>query len=194
MSTPRPVKSVPKSVPSKQTGPKDPATVKSASRASGALSMPVAAAWAIIGFALVGIGIAIYLTIVHYGKVPLACSTGGVVDCNAVTRSVYSSVGNTGIPITVPGMAWFVVSATVAGIAILAASGKVHAPAQLLTAQLVWGLFGVVFVLYLIYVEAAILHKLCEWCTGIHVLVILTFLVTLAAWQRAMAARYAESL
>lgn len=152
--------------------------------------MPVAAAWAIIAFAVAGIGIAIYLTIVHYAKVPLACSTGGVVDCNAVTRSVYSSVGSTGLPITVPGMAWFVISAGMAAAAILAASGRIATPARLLTAQLVWGLLGVVFVLYLIYVEAALLHKLCEWCTGIHVLVILTFLVTLAAWQRAMAAKY----
>jgi len=152
--------------------------------------MPIAAAWIIIAFAAAGIGIAIYLTIVHYAKVPLVCSTGGVIDCNAVTRSVYSNVGNTGIPITFPGMAWFIVSGAMAAVAILAASGKIHAPARLLTAQLVWGLLGLVFVLYLIYVEAALLHKLCEWCTGIHVLVILTFLVTLAAWQRAVAARY----
>ena len=152
--------------------------------------MPVGFAWAILGFALVGIGIAIYLTFVHYANTPLVCSSGGVVDCNAVTKSVYSLVGNTGIPITVPGMAWFIVSGALAGVSILSATGRIRAPGRLLTAQLLWGVFGLAFVLYLIYVEAVLLHKICEWCTGIHILVILTFLLTLAAWQRVMAARY----
>lgn len=161
-----------------------------ATKPAGA-AMGKAAAWTILAFALAGIGIAIYLTIVHYAKVPLVCSNGGPVDCNAVTRSVYSNVGTTGIPITFPGMAWFIVSGSLAVVSLLAAAGTIRAPDWLLNGQLVWGLFGVVFVLYLIYVEAVLLHKICEWCTGIHVLVILTFLVTLAAWQRAMAARYA---
>ena len=154
--------------------------------------MPVGAAWTIIAFAVAGIGIAIYLTVIHYAKVPIVCSSGGVVDCNAVTQSVYSSVGNTGIPITIPGMAWFIVSGGLAGIAIKAARGRLQPPARLMAGQLLWGLLGVVFVLYLIYVEAVKLHKLCEWCTGIHILVILTFLVTLGAWQRTMAAAYAD--
>jgi uncharacterized membrane protein len=163
----------------------------SSSPALAASVIPPAAAWTIIAFALAGIGIAIYLTIVHYAKVPPVCSVNGIVDCNAVTRSVYSNVGTTGIPITLPGMLWFIVSGALAAISLLAAASRMGAPDRLLNGQLLWGLIGVVFVLYLVYVEAVRLHKLCEWCTGIHILVFLTFLVTLAAWQRKMAAKYA---
>src|SRR5216684_2974000 len=65
---------------------------------------------AIICFALVGIGIAVYLTTVHYAHVSLLCTDGGVVNCTQVTTSVYSVVPGTDIPITIPGLLWFVVS------------------------------------------------------------------------------------
>ena len=55
---------------------------------------------------VVGIGIAIYLTAVHYEHVPLVCSTRGFVNCAAVLSSAYSVVPGTSVPITVPGLAW----------------------------------------------------------------------------------------
>ena len=51
-----------------------------------------------------GVGIAIYLTAVHYENVPLVCSDSGLVDCARVLSSPFSVVPGTSIPITVPGM------------------------------------------------------------------------------------------
>src|SRR5438270_13855281 len=63
---------------------------------------------------LVGIGIAIYLTAVHYENVPLICSSSGLVDCARVLSSSYSVVPGTTIPIAVPGLVWCVITAALA--------------------------------------------------------------------------------
>ena len=43
---------------------------------------------------------------------------------------------------------------------------------------------GLVVVLYLVYVEIVHLHVICEWCTAVHVLTLLTFLVALYRVQQ----------
>ncbi len=138
-------------------------------------------------YAVIGIGISAYLTVVHYAKVPLACPRNGVINCQAVTTSPYSVIGHTSIPITLPGMGWFIVSGLFAAVAVIAWLRGSSPPSWLTPGHLVWATAGVIFVLYLVYVEAVRLHEFCEWCSGVHVLVILTFLTVLARWQRTMA-------
>ncbi len=150
-------------------------------------------AWAILLFSLAGIGISIYLTIVHYAGTPLVCTTNSVVNCQAVTTSAYSTVGGTSIPITVPGMAWFIVSGALAVAAILFASKRLALPEWLVPLHGLWSLFGLAFILYLIYVEAFQLHKICEWCTGVHILVILTFLVMIVRYRSFLMERYSAA-
>jgi uncharacterized membrane protein len=38
---------------------------------------------------------------------------------------------------------------------------------------------GVLFVVYLVTAELAILHKICLWCTGVHTVTILLFALVL---------------
>ena len=38
---------------------------------------------------------------------------------------------------------------------------------------------GVLFVVYLVTVELALLHKICLWCTGVHVISVLLFILVL---------------
>ncbi len=140
---------------------------------------------AIAAMAVVGIGIAVYLTIEHYGKVPLVCSSTGLVDCASVLTSPYAVVPGTQIPITVPGLLWFIVSGGMAGIAISAAWRNVAPPARLLDAQRVWGGFGILTILYLVFVEIVKVHRICAWCTGVHVLVLATFCLTLLMTEAA---------
>lgn len=52
----------------------------------------------ILLLSLCGVGIAIYLTAVHYEQVPLLCSSSGLIDCQRVTSSAYSVVPGTSIP------------------------------------------------------------------------------------------------
>ena len=138
---------------------------------------------ALLLMAFVGVGIAVYLTAVHYAHVPLVCSTSGAIDCGPVLKSEFSVVPGTQLPITVPGLLWFVVSGAFAAVALGSALRDRPEPDRLRLAQLLWSAVGLLFVLYLVYAELVRLRHICAWCTGIHVLTLLTFLVALARWQ-----------
>lgn len=134
---------------------------------------------------VVGLGISIYLTIVHYNsKVSLFCTTGGVVNCQSVTSSAYSVIPGTTIPITIPGMLWFVVLGALASVGLWAAARSVEAPSWLRLYTLLWTIPGLAFVLYLVYCEIVLVQRICEWCTGVHLLTLASFLVALTRWQR----------
>jgi uncharacterized membrane protein len=144
-------------------------------------------AWFLLGAAVVGLGIATYLTTLHYAGVPPICSTGGFINCESVLKSTYSVVPGTSIPVTVPGMIWFIVSGALAVISIRCARGGVEEPEWLRPAHLIWCVLGLVSVLYFVFAEIVKLHELCEWCTGAHVLVFLSLLVAIARVQPAKA-------
>ena len=128
---------------------------------------------------LAGVGIAIYLTFVHYENVPLVCSDNGLVNCARVLSSPYSVVPGTSIPITVPGLAWSLLSAALALVALYQGMER----RWIALAQFGWALVGMLTVLYLVYVEIVRLHTICAWCTAMHVLILLMFLVTLVQLQ-----------
>ena len=130
--------------------------------------------------ALVGSGISVYLTGVHYAKVPLICSTTGIIDCTSVLTSAYSMIPGTAIPVTFPGLLWFLVSGGLAVTALVAQVRATPIPAWLFHSERIWGGLGLVTILYLIYAEIVQLHHLCAWCTVVHALVLATFLVALA--------------
>ena len=141
-------------------------------RQSGA---PAWAAPVCLFLALVGIGLATYLTIAHYDThVTLACSSKGAINCEAVTTSAESKLF--GIPVAVLGLAYFV--------------GMVpwHLPAawrspdpRIKIGRLLYGLSGIGFVCYLIYAEAIVIKKICLWCTGVHITTFVLFIVTVFA-------------
>ena len=131
---------------------------------------------------LVGAGIAVYLTAVHYENVPLICSTRGLIDCSRVLSSPYSVVPGTSVPITVPGLAWCAVSAVLAIVGLRLLRPQVRHRVQ--QAQFAWSLLGMLTVLYLVYVELVLLHTICAWCTGLHVVMLVMFLTTIVLLQR----------
>jgi uncharacterized membrane protein len=130
------------------------------------------------------IGIALYLTAVHYEHVPLVCSTHGFVDCSFVLSSPYSVVPGTTVPITVPGLAWGLVSGALAIAALRLSSSFSPALRNIHIAQFVWSLVGMLTVLYLVYVEIVNLHTICAWCTALHVTILIMFLITLVQLQQ----------
>lgn len=138
---------------------------------------------ALVVMALLGIGISAYLTAVHYANVPLLCSTSGPIDCARVTSSIYSVVPFTQIPITVPGMLWFAASGGLALFALRRAWLGQAEPPRLRQGHFALAAVGLVFVLYLVYAEIVLLHRFCEWCTAIHLLTLLTFIITLLRVQ-----------
>jgi len=131
--------------------------------------------------ALAGLGTSAYLTLTHYQALPLACPTGGVVDCALVTQSRYGVLAGTALPISVPGLVFFGVSLALALLAARAAERQL----ALLALLAVWSAGGLLVVLYLVYVEIVVLRRICEWCTATHALVLLMLLVTLGRLQAA---------
>lgn len=132
---------------------------------------------ALLLLALGGMADAIYLTLVHYNEgVTLVCSESGFINCSRVITSRYAYVPGTSLPISLPGLAW---CAVIAGLALLGMIVGVER-LWLRLAQFIWTLLGMLTVLYLVYVEVVLLHNLCAWCTVLHVLILLMFLITLA--------------
>ena len=130
---------------------------------------------------LLGVGITIYLTAVHYENVPLVCSENGLVNCARVISSSYSVVPGTTVPITIPGFGWCIVSASLAIVGLFATTGLWQRRIRI--AQFAWALSGLLVVLYLVYAEIVRLRTICAWCTALHVLILLLFLLTLVQLQ-----------
>ena len=127
----------------------------------------------VVGIALGGIGVSIYLTIVHYAHVELVCTTNGVINCEQVLKSSYAEV--LGVPWSVGGIAWFAVSGVLAATALV----RRPEPPLLHPLQLVWSLLGLGVVIYLVGVEFIALDHICLWCSSMHALIIATLLLTL---------------
>ena len=120
---------------------------------------------------LVGLGIASYLTVAHWGDQPIAC--GGVGDCNLVNSSEYATVA--GLPVSALGGALYL------GLALTAALWVRRARDDRLPVMY-WGLAlaGAGYALYLTYVELAILHAICVWC--VTSAAILSVCLALSSW------------
>ncbi|HVD02167.1 MAG TPA: vitamin K epoxide reductase family protein [Candidatus Dormibacteraeota bacterium] len=136
----------------------------------------------VLAAAVAGAAISIYLTISHYQQLPLACATSSLLDCNAVTTSGYSLLPGTGIPVSLLGVVWFAVSGSLGVLAL-------RRPHRLAWGSLLaaWGVVGAAFVLYLVYAELVVIHRICEWCTAVHLLVVATLLAALTRVTRAAA-------
>lgn len=105
----------------------------------------------IAGIALVGIGIAAYLTYVHYAHVAPICVSGG---CETVQRSSYATLA--GVPVAVLGLAgWtlLLASAALRGASAAMAGGVIALGALAFSAYLLWAQLGPI-------------GAVCQWCVG----------------------------
>jgi uncharacterized membrane protein len=130
----------------------------------------------LMAFSVCGFGVAAYLTTVHYANVPLLCSASGLINCSRVVTSQFSVVPGTTVPITVPGMGFFLVSFGLALAQFLRPFR--YAIRQ---AHFGWACLGLLTVFYLVFVELVELHNICLWCTSVHALIVLTLITT--AWR-----------
>jgi uncharacterized membrane protein len=104
---------------------------------------------AIAGFALAGIGVTAYLVYARYTGTQLVCTTGG---CETVQHSKYAKAA--GIPVAVLGLAAYV------AVFVTALFDRVEAAA--IGAAIVLG--GLAFGIYLIVIQVAVIHAVCQWC------------------------------
>ena len=127
---------------------------------------------------LAGIGISIYLTVVHYSSIPPACPANAVVNCEQVLSSPYAVIGGSSVPTSAAGIIWFAVSAGLAFTLLRRPRPRIA------MAQLAWSAAGLVTALYLVYIEIVQLGAVCVWCSAAHVLVLVVFLIALMRRER----------
>jgi uncharacterized membrane protein len=125
--------------------------------------------WATLALSAGGLGVSLYLTIAHYAtSVTLTCPATGIVNCAKVTTSPQSVLF--GVPVAVIGLAYY------AGLVALTT------PVAWRSASLRWvraGALaaGIAFVLYLVYTELFTLDAICLWCTSVHVITVVLFVL-----------------
>jgi uncharacterized membrane protein len=114
--------------------------------------------------ACIGLGIAIYLTYVHYTGGNVACTNSG---CHTVQTSVYAKLG--GIPVPVLGLVGYL--GILASLLLLPGDlGRL--------AGFGMALIGFLFSGYLTYRELFTIKAICEWCVGSAVCMTVLMIIT----------------
>jgi uncharacterized membrane protein len=120
---------------------------------------------AILVLTLIGIGVAGYLTYVHYEGLKVLClSSGG---CETVQASRYAKLD--GVPVAVLGLAGYI--GILGSLLIRGETGRV--------AGFAIALIGFGFSMYLTYRELFTIKAICQWCVSSAVL--MTILAVLTA-------------
>jgi uncharacterized membrane protein len=115
-----------------------------------------------------GLGVAGYLTYVHYAGINPVCTAGG--SCEKVQTSVYSRLA--GVPVALIGLLGY---SAILGLLIARESERTRFAAMALT------LVGFAFSAYLTYRELYSIHAVCEWCASSAA--ILTVMAPLSVWR-----------
>ena len=117
---------------------------------------------------VIGLGVASYLTYVHYSGIKPVCTAGG--SCLKVQTSVYSKLA--GVPVALMGLLG---SIAILGSLLLPESENSRFATMALT------LVGFGFSAYLTSRELFSIHAVCEWCASSAV--ILTVMMCLSVWR-----------
>ncbi|HEY6395872.1 MAG TPA: vitamin K epoxide reductase family protein [Solirubrobacteraceae bacterium] len=128
-----------------------------------------------IVLAVIGLGVATYLTVIHYAGINPACTAGQ--SCIKVQTSVWSKLA--GIPVALLGLIGY--------IGILA---SLLAPDREETRLATLGLtlIGFGFSAYLTYRELFSIHAICEWCASSAVILTALFGCAIARYLLAPSA------
>jgi uncharacterized membrane protein len=126
----------------------------------------------------VGVFVSAYLYLYKIGRIgTLACGSGG---CETVQTSEWSRF--LGVEVALIGLVGYALLFGVALLALRPALVRERWPAALL-ARLAWG--GVLFTLYLTYLELFVIHAICRWCVGSAAIILSILILALLALRRA---------
>ena len=124
-----------------------------------------------IALALIGLGVAGYLTYIHYEGIKPVCGLGG--DCEKVQTSEWADLA--GVPVALLGLLGY------AGILVTLFIEREEA----LIAGALIAFVGVGFSAYLTYRELFSIDAICPWCVASAVIMTLLAIVTTARLLRA---------
>jgi len=124
--------------------------------------------------ALIGVFVSLYLTLYKLGYIgTLACGTGG---CETVQLSKWGDF--LGVPVAGWGVVYY---AAVLGLAIASVQERFVDSHRLTTALLLVTGWGLLFTLWLTYLELFVIHAICRWCVGSAAMTVALF--ALAWWE-----------
>jgi uncharacterized membrane protein len=123
---------------------------------------------------VVGLAIATYLSVVELGGGVPVC--GPLHGCETVAQSKYAWIN--GIPVAVYGVGLSLILLT------LAVAWWRTNLYGLLLAHYGLSLAGVIFEIYFLYIQVAVLRAVCVWCTSYGLSLVLRFVVALVVWLR----------
>ena len=128
--------------------------------------------------ALIGVFVSLYLTLYKLGYIgTLACGTGG---CETVQLSRWGDF--LGVPVAGWGVVYYV---AVLALATAGVQERFAGSRRLTTALLVVTGWGLLFTLWLTYLELFVIHAICRWCVGSATMTVLLFALALWDWMRA---------
>lgn len=120
---------------------------------------------------LLGIGVAGYLTYVHYADIDPVCA-GGSGGCHIVQASDYAEL--LGIPVATLGLAGY-----------LGLAASLFVPGEAGRALgMALALIGAGFSLYLTYLELYVIDAICQWCVASAVIMVLLAILTTVRMAR----------
>jgi uncharacterized membrane protein len=121
---------------------------------------------------LLGTGVAAWLTYAHYNPhIRLACPSTGIINCETVTTSKYSHIF--GVPVALLGLLYFV---SMLG---MQSPWAWRSRSRLIRqGRLASSVVGVGLIVWLIYAELFKINAICLWCSSVHVMTFLLFVVT----------------
>ena len=137
--------------------------------------------WMVV-LAMIGIFIAAYLTLYHYGYIGSLACTGDSHGCETVQTSRWSRL--MGLPVATWGLGYYLTVFVLALVGMqdrFAESGRMATLLMLLTG------WGALFSGWLTYLEAGPIGAWCQWCIGSAIVAALLFVVALLDWRSSRA-------
>jgi uncharacterized membrane protein len=136
---------------------------------------------AVIVLSVIGVGIAGYLTWVHYAGLHVVCLAGGG-GCEKVQSSDYAKLA--GVPVALLGLLGYV-GILVSVLALPDETGRL--------ASAFLALVGFGFSMYLTWAELFRIHAICQWCVASATIMTVLMVLTLVRVVRYEAARSGTS-
>ena len=143
--------------------------------------------WTIGGLVCLGLVTAGYLAVSSLVNASVIC--GGIGDCGAVQASVYSRLY--GVPVSALGFgAYVVLAGALVGVVTLRDEGRYLALLGLAAVAIA----GMLFSLYLTYIELFVIRAICPWClASAFAITVTAFLSVDELWRIALGQEPAQS-
>lgn len=127
--------------------------------------------------ALVGLFVALYLWLYKAGVIrALACGAGS---CEAVQLSKWATLLN--LPVAAWGVAFY---AVVCAVAIALVQDRWEGSRKLSLALLLLTTWGLLFSLWLTYLELFVIYAICRWCVASAVIAAVLWVLALSDWMK----------